>query len=64
MTNKRRQLLALLIATMLPAWFAVAQERESAPRIVNLINFVRGVEPRAPVDLVEPVREQIRLGKK
>ncbi|MBK7405995.1 MAG: hypothetical protein IPJ41_15600 [Phycisphaerales bacterium] len=33
-----------------------------APRIVNIINFIRGVEPRGPVDLIEPVREQIRLG--
>jgi hypothetical protein len=32
-----------------------------APRIVNLVNFIRGIEPREPIDLVEPVREQIRL---
>lgn len=32
-----------------------------APRIVNIINFIRGVEPREPVDLVEPVRRQIQL---
>lgn len=34
-----------------------------APRIVNIINFIRGVEPRASIDLVEPVREQLRLAK-
>ena len=62
--NKTLQFLVLLIATMLPTWSAIAQAQEPAPRIVNLINFIRGVEPRGPVDLVEPVREQIRLGKK
>ena len=30
-------------------------------RIVNIINFIRGCEPRVEVDLVEPVAEQIRL---
>lgn len=33
----------------------------TAPRIVNIVNFIRGVEPREPVDLVKPVAEQIRL---
>jgi len=32
-------------------------------QIVNIINFIRAVEPRGPVDLAEPVREQIRLMK-
>ena len=32
-------------------------------QIVNVINFIRGVEPRAKIDLKEPVREQIRLMK-
>ena len=30
-------------------------------QIVNIVNFIRGVEPRGPVDLVRPVREQIAL---
>ena len=30
-------------------------------QIVNIINFIRGCEPRDPVDLVTPVREQIAL---
>lgn len=34
---------------------------KAAPRIVNIVNFIRGVEPRGPVDLLEPVRQQIRL---
>lgn len=33
-------------------------------QIVNIINFIRGVEPREPVDLMEPVLEQINLMKK
>ena len=33
-------------------------------QIVNVINFIRGVEPRVKIDLKEPVREQIRLMKK
>ena len=33
--------------------------------IVNIMNFVRGVEPRNPaLDLLEPVRQQIALNKK
>jgi len=30
-------------------------------QIVNLISFVRGAEPREPIDLVRPVREQLEL---
>ncbi|MBQ3957069.1 MAG: hypothetical protein II650_04550 [Clostridia bacterium] len=33
-------------------------------QIVNIVNFIRDVEPRGPVDLVEPVREQIAVMKK
>ena len=32
-------------------------------QIVNIINFIRGCEPREPVDLVLPVKEQIQLMK-
>ncbi|WP_284237592.1 hypothetical protein [Paenibacillus glycanilyticus] len=31
---------------------------------VNIINFIRGVEPRDPIDLIEPVREQLALVQK
>ncbi len=31
------------------------------PQIVNIINFIRGVEPRYPVDLLLPVKEQLAL---
>jgi len=34
------------------------------PQIVNIINFIRDVEPRAEVDLVTPVKEQIALMQK
>ena len=30
-------------------------------RIVNIINFIRAVEPRCEMDLVEPVQRQIEL---
>lgn len=33
----------------------------SKKQIINIINFIRDVEPRGPVDLVEPVRHQIEL---
>ena len=33
-------------------------------QIINIVNFIRDVEPRGPVNLVEPVREQIALMKK
>lgn len=32
--------------------------------IINFIDFIRGCEPREPVDLIEPVREQIALHEK
>jgi hypothetical protein len=38
--------------------------KASGPDIVNIINFIRGVEPRGPVDLVEPVKKQLELGRK
>ncbi len=34
------------------------------PRIVNIINFIRGVEPRMKMDLAEPVIHQIELVNK
>lgn len=32
-------------------------------QIVNIVNFIRGCEPRVEMDLVTPVKEQIRLMK-
>ena len=33
-------------------------------QIVNIVNFIRAQEPRSPVDLQEPVRQQLRLLEK
>ena len=62
-------LLAASLATLVPisgqaADAQVPESRKDTPRIVNIVNFIRGVEPRGPVDLLEPVVEQIRLAKK
>ncbi len=51
---------AACLLAALPSVFA----EETAPRIVNIVNFIRGVEPREPMDLVAPVVEQIKLAKK
>jgi len=40
------------------------QAQENSPNRVNIINFIRGFEPREPIDLVEPVREQLALVRK
>ena len=32
-------------------------------KIVNIVNFLRGVEPRLDMDLLTPVAEEIRLNK-
>lgn len=36
----------------------------SGPDIVNIINFIRGVEPRTEVNLIEPVEKQLELARK
>ena len=30
-------------------------------QIINIVNFIRGCEPRSPIDLVTPVQKQIEL---
>lgn len=35
-----------------------------ARQILNIVNFIRGCEPRAEVDLLEPVKQQISLLRK
>lgn len=37
---------------------------EKKRQIVNIVNFIRGAEPRGPIDLHEPVAEQMKLLKK
>lgn len=40
---------------------ATTPPRQPVLKIVNIINFIRGVEPRFPMDLLEPVTQQIKL---
>ncbi|WP_240545886.1 hypothetical protein [Paenibacillus artemisiicola] len=40
---------------------AMNQAQAANPNRVNIINFIRGFEPRDPIDLVEPVKEQLAL---
>jgi hypothetical protein len=37
---------------------------QKRPSIVNIVNYIRAVEPRVKVDLYEPVREQLALLEK
>ena len=30
-------------------------------RVMNLVNFVRGCEPRKPMDLLTPIAEEIKI---
>src|SRR5438105_4614935 len=56
----------LLSSTLSPAANAVSPAPPAdRPRIVDVVCFVRGVEPRNPrLDLVEPVRNQLALAKR
>ena len=52
--------LCLMVAM---SWFSAA--RADVAATVNIVNFVRGAEPRNPaLDLVEPVREEVALNTK
>ncbi|MBK1881823.1 hypothetical protein JIN85_05320 [Luteolibacter pohnpeiensis] len=55
--NRLRKLSALGIAALLTMQSGFAE----GPKVVNIINFIRGTEPRANVDLLEPVIQQIQL---
>jgi hypothetical protein len=55
----------LRIKTWLAAMLVLSgSARAGGPDIVNVINFIRGVEPRGPVNLVEPVQKQLELARK
>jgi len=55
----------LRIKTWLAAMLLLSgSARAGGPDIVNVINFIRGVEPRGPVNLVEPVQKQLELARK
>ena len=47
------------------AAFSAATAFADVPTVMNIVNFVRGNEPRYPdIDLVEPLREEIALNTK
>jgi hypothetical protein len=47
------------VASVWPLSSAEADSTPSAPRCVNIMNFIRAEEPREPMDLMTPVREQM-----
>ncbi len=62
----------VLVLCWLAGGASIAQSQEgepnpmassAAPRIVHIINFIRGVEPRTEVDLLLPVVKQLELVK-
>ena len=69
MVSKRRRNQAMKsIKIMLFAALAVSSAATAfadVPTVMNIVNFVRGNEPRYPdIDLVEPLREEIALNTK
>ncbi|WP_446743648.1 hypothetical protein [Silvibacterium acidisoli] len=64
----RREFIAGGLTTMVASWsipFAQASDTHKARslRAVNIMNFIRAEEPREPMDLMKPVREQMALIK-
>jgi len=60
----RRELLqytcqATLAAGLAPTVNALTPSASGSVRCINIINFIRGVEPRGPVDLLLPVQKQM-----
>jgi hypothetical protein len=53
----------MAIATILPGIPVPASAPTSAWRAINIVNFIRAEEPREPMDLILPVREQMALIK-
>jgi len=55
----------MLVASVLPAAMSRvdASGRHGAVRAVNIMNFIRAEEPREPMDLMLPVREQMAMIK-
>ena len=53
--------IAFFVATVVMTGASFA-EGQKVPTVMNIVNFVRGSEPRYPGrDLVEPLREEVRL---
>jgi hypothetical protein len=64
----RRELIVGGLTTMVAAWTlpsvsALAHSAKSALRAINIMNFIRAEEPREPMDLMQPVREQMAVIK-
>jgi len=53
----------MLLTSVLPLMPADAALPASAHRSINIMNFIRAEEPREPMDLMKPVREQMALVK-
>jgi hypothetical protein len=54
----------ILVTSALPASMTLAgAAAPSAYRAINIMNFIRAEEPREPMDLMAPVREQMALIK-
>jgi hypothetical protein len=51
------------IASAIHGFPATASQKKLPIRAINIMNFIRAEEPREPMDLFEPVREQMRLIK-
>jgi len=51
------------LASALAALLCLQSAAADGPKVVNIINFIRGNEPREKVDLLAPVIQQIRLAK-
>jgi len=55
---------SMLVASVLPAAVLEADAASPKPRrVINIMNFIRAEEPREPMDLMLPVREQMALIK-
>lgn len=54
----------MLIASILPLSVLESDATDAeARRVINIMNFIRAEEPREPIDLMEPVRNQMALIK-
>ena len=52
-------MVAMAAAWSLPRALAKANDEIHTLRVVNVMNFIRAEEPREPMDLMKPVREQM-----
>lgn len=63
----RRDLLkftgACAVAPLTTAFTTMEPAKPSAVRCINVINFLRGVEPRGPMDLFLPLQKQMEISK-